>query len=72
LADINNIENHWRHRVHVEHHEVNGRVNRLLAFLESDASRTVAKAERLRLLTQLDIMRQYRDILWERIQADFQ
>ena len=66
------MNDHWKQRVRVEREEVHGRMTRLLKFLESSESVYVAKAERVRLLNQLDVMRQYRKILDERIEANFQ
>jgi len=63
-------QDHWKHRVKIEYEEVGGRVARLKKFLESN--QYVAEAERLRLIAQLETMRQYRQILWERIHANFQ
>ena len=59
----------YQERVVAEKRELDDRVNKLHAFLESPVSDEVDRQELVRLGRQLQIMREYAGVLAERIEA---
>ena len=59
----------WQQRVIDEHAEIEGRCDRLAAFLGTSTFEALPSAEQERLVRQSGIMVQYSDVLAERIKA---
>jgi hypothetical protein len=60
----------WQQRVIDEKTELDGKIRRLDAFLKTDKAQNLPPGENPRMTRQLAVMREYRDILEERI-SDF-
>ena len=57
----------WQKRVVAEKQELEGKIVRLGAFKSSDAFEQVNESEKKRMGRQYDVMREYAEILGERI-----
>ena len=59
----------YQKRVVAEKKELDGKLNKLVEFLDSDKFGNLPPEERTRMIRQSEIMKEYSDILGERIAA---
>ena len=57
----------FKQRVHDERIELESKINKLTTFVNSEVHQALNAAEKIRLRAQLAVMREYHDILIERI-----
>lgn len=58
----------WQVRVVEEHDQLNERINKLIDFTKTDTFKNLPSSEQNRMIRQRIIMRQYLEVLKERIQ----
>jgi len=66
------MEVEWKQRVKDEELELRNKLEKLGAFITSFAWSAVSEGEQYRLRKQFDLMCDYRQVLLDRIQHDFQ
>lgn len=57
----------WQQRVMAERDELSGKVDRLMAFMQSDAIKRIHREDMLLLMEQNYVMRKYLHVLNQRI-----